>query len=99
MAMKTIRSNRYTVVPTLVPWSRRFNYFVEAQQPVDTFMLDDEELAKFRKGKSATPYGGFNDRRRHLERGRLPYSGEWSLVIVNHNEEPVTVYYEVSNPV
>ena len=99
MAMKTLRPNSFTAIPTFVPWSKRFNYFVEAQKPVDTFMLDDNELAKFRKGKSAIPYGGFDERRLHRERGRLPYDGEWSLVVVNHNEEPVTIYYEVSNAI
>ena len=99
MAIKTLRPKTYTVVPTRVPWNRIFTFWVEAEHPVDTFLLDDEELAKYRKGKEVTSFGGSDERRLHRERGRLPYGGEWFLVISNPSEDPVAVYYEVSNPV
>lgn len=95
MAVRTLRPKRYTVIPTRVPWSGHFKYRVEAERPVDTFMLDEEELEKFRGGRSVNSFGGFDERRVHRGRGRLPFGGKWFLVISNPNEQPVAVYYDL----
>lgn len=98
MPVKTLPPNTYTVVRSYVPWSKRFKYQVEAERPVDTYVLDEDELAKFKKGKRVRSYGGYEERRFHRDIGRLPREGEWYLVISNFGEEPSAVYYEVSNP-
>ena len=98
MPVKTLPPNTYTVVRTYIPWSKRFNFLVDADYPVDTYMLDEDELAKFRQGKIVRSYGGYEERRFHRDIGRLPYGGEWYLVISNFGEQSSDVYYEVSNP-
>ncbi len=94
--VKTLKPKTYTVVPTHISWSRRFRYLVQSEHPVDTYMLDDEELAKFGDGKEVMSFGGFDERRVHRMRARLPYGGKWNLVIANPSKEPTAVYYEIS---
>ena len=93
--VKTLKPKTYTVVPTHISWSRRLRYLVQSEHPVDTFMLDDEELAKFNDGKEVTSFGGFDERRVHMGRAKLPYGGKWNLVILNPSKEPTAVYYEI----
>ena len=95
-AVKTLKPKTYTVVPTRVSWSRCYKYLVQSEHPVDTYMLDDEELAKFNDGKEVTSFGGFDERRVHRGRAKLPYGGKWNLVILNPSKEPTAVYYEIS---
>ena len=95
-AAKILPPKTYTVIPTNVSWSRRYKYLVESEHPVDTFLLDDEELAKFDDGKEVVSFGGFDERRVHRARAKLPYGGKWNLVISNTSKESTAVYYEIS---
>ena len=75
---------------------RRFDYYVEADRPVTTFILDRDELDRFDKGADfVNSVGGYNRRRRHEGRVRLPSDDEWYFLIVNEENEPVAVHYDL----
>ena len=96
MAVKTLAPMSYTTVPTYVPWSKRIKYRVEAERPVDTFMIDREDIDRYDEGEHVPTYGKLRRGRLHVQRGKLPYSGDWVLVITNANDRPVAIHYEVS---
>jgi hypothetical protein len=91
-----LKANTHFTVPFDLPRSRRtVDFFVEADLPVRTFILDDDELAAFRAGKRYKTYGADRAKKRHEKRVRIP-SGAWNFVIVNSNDEPVSVFYELT---
>jgi hypothetical protein len=98
MAFATLRPYSYLKVRYPVPKRGLIDYKVEAERPVDTFVLDEEGLREFLgKGRDVySYYGGFSNRYEHHQELRLPFRGWWYLVIDNNQDEPVKVYYEVS---
>lgn len=101
MPIATLKPNTNIRIRYRVPRNRRIEYEVEADQPVDTYVLDDKGLEEFDHGKNAyiySYYGGFANRRHHQQELRLPFRGYWHLLIVSHNEEHVAVNYEVLSP-
>lgn len=95
-AVKILQPKTYAVVPTRVSWSKRCKYVVKSEHPIDTFMLYDEDLAKFGDGKEVELFGGFDDRRIHKAHVKLPCGGKWNLVISNQSRQPTAVYYKIS---
>lgn len=94
--VKTLQAKTYMVVPIRVSSSKRYKYLVQSEYPVDTFILDDEELAKLDDGEEeVTSFDGFNERRMHSVRAKLPCGGKWNLVIANQSSRPTAVYYEI----
>lgn len=71
----------------------RFN--VEAEFPVDTYIIDDNGFYEFKSGHEFTTYGGFFNREEHQQELRVPYEGYWYLVIRNPQTTPVAIHYEV----
>jgi hypothetical protein len=98
MPTALIKPKSYLRVRYHVPHRRLIDYTVEADRPVDTYILDDEGLNEFLgKGEDVySYYGGFYNRYKHHQELRLPFQGWWYLVIDNQNREPVAVHYEVS---
>jgi hypothetical protein len=82
-----------------VPRNGVIEYDVEAEPPVDTFVLDPEGLVEFNRGDDYihSYYGGFTNRRKHHQELKLPFRGWWYLIIKNSNKrESAAVHYEVS---
>jgi len=83
-----------------VPHRGLIEYHVEADRPVDTFILDRKGLMEFLDGKTDyiySYYGGFTNRYEHHQKIKLPFHDWWYLIIRNPNKkEPVAVHYEVS---
>ena len=93
---KTLSPMSYTAVPTYVPQNRRINYTVEAEHPVSTFLIDKDDFDRYDVGEEVRSFGGFSRKRYHKQRGKMPYSGDWMLVISNENRHPVAVHFDVS---
>jgi hypothetical protein len=69
---------------------------VEAQAPVNTYVLDEEGLREFYSGsREFSSWGGFTTRREHHQEIRLPFRGSWYLIVLNPSDSPVAVSYEV----
>lgn len=98
MATALLRPKSYLKVRYSVPRRGLVEYDVEANRPVDTFVLDEEGLNEFLGNKKTiySYYGGFSNRRLHHQELRLPFTGWWYLVIDNPHKEPVALHYEVS---
>ena len=101
MPTQMIKPNGYLKVRYKVPRRGLIEYTVEADRPVDTFVLDQEGLLEFedRAESVYSYYGGFARRREHHQELRLPPNvraeGFWYLVINNRNNESAAVHYEV----
>ena len=95
MRSKNLRPMSFTAVPAYVPRSRRIRYTVEADLPVSTFLMDRCDFDRYDRGEEVRTFGGSRQRRYHKQRGKMPYSGDWMLVISNENEHPVTVHFDV----
>lgn len=95
MRSKNLRPMSYTAVPTYVPRNRRINYTVEAEHPVSTFLIDRDDFHRYDDGEEVRSFGGFRRKRYHKQRGKMPYSGNWMLVISNENECSVAVHFDV----
>jgi hypothetical protein len=98
MPTALIEPGSYLRVRYSVPKRGLIEYSVEADRPVNTYILDEEGLKEFLgKGEDITSYyGGFYNRYEHHQELRLPFRGWWYLVIDNENHDPVAVHYEVS---
>jgi len=98
MPMALIKPRGYLRVRYSVPRRGLIEYYVQADKPVNTYILDEQGLSEFLgKGEDVySYYGGFHNRREHRQELRLPFRGWWYLVIDNENREPVAVHYEVS---
>jgi hypothetical protein len=69
---------------------------VVADEPVTTFVVDRDGLEQLRQSASSVDsYGGFWRRGRHHQSLRLPYSGEWYLVIENTGNAITDLTYKV----
>lgn len=79
MGVKTLKAMSYTTVPTYVPRSRRIKFTVEAEHPVSAFLIDKEDFDRYDDGERVRSYGGPRRKRFHVQRGKLPYSGDWML--------------------
>lgn len=74
-------------------------YEVEANRPVDTYILDEQGLQEFysKRDYIESYYGGFSNRYNHTQELRLPFSGWGYLVIKNPHDASVAVHYELSS--
>ena len=89
-----IADSHFAVV--LRPKGRGIMFLVEAEEPVDTYVFDERGLADFQQnGNTDQTWGGSEHRRRHNEKIALASGRRWYLVIVNWNESPVAIHYEV----
>ena len=75
----------------------RLKYIVEASSNVHVFIVDNKGWESFNKGKqfnwkNKKYYGEYIE-----EEVRLPYMGEWNLLIVNGTEEVIGFNFEVYN--
>jgi len=96
MPTETLKPNTHLRIRFSPDRRRRFGYFVEADQPVTTFILDPDELDKFDRGVDyVESLGGFHRRRRHEGRVRLPSTDDWYFLIVNEEDKPVAVHYDI----
>jgi hypothetical protein len=80
------------------PRGGNIEYLVEANHPVDTFVLDEGGLKEFNTGDKFiySYYGGFSNRKLHQQELKLPFKGTWYLIIKNSDKNnPVAVHYEV----
>lgn len=100
MPTTLLRPDTHLRIRYPVPHRGLIEYNVEADQPVDTFVLDRNGLMEFLDGKDDyiySYYGGFTNRYKHHQEIKLPFRGWWYLIIRNPNKkESVAVHYEVS---
>jgi hypothetical protein len=100
MPTTTIKAGKDLIIRYPVPRGRWIEYQVEADQPVSTFVLDEEGKQQFsnrRRDEVESYYGGFHRRYNHRQELRLPFGGWWYLAIENLDDDhPVAVHYEVS---
>jgi hypothetical protein len=101
MPVALIKPNSHLKIKYPVPRGRRIEYEVESDKPVTTYVLDEEGLDQFYNGRAeyiTSYYGGFSGRRKHYQQLKLPFKGDWYLVIKNDQDKAVAVHYEVSSP-
>jgi hypothetical protein len=100
MPTEKIRPNSHLKIRFQIPKNRVVKYEVEADRPVDTYILDEKGLQEFYAKNTdwiESYYGGFSNRYKHRQELRLPFSGWAYLVIKNSQNETVAVHYELSS--
>lgn len=76
--------------------SSLIEFWVDATDPVTTYVLDDDGLADLRAGaEELESYGGFTRRLKHHGDARVP-RGPFYLVIVNETNQIVDVDYDIA---
>jgi hypothetical protein len=98
MPILTLKPDTNVRIKYSVPKSGWVSFNVEAESPVDTFILDADGVKQFNQGEAfVDSYGGFTNRRVHEQEIRLPFKGPWWLIIKNSNtKKAAAVHYEVS---
>lgn len=92
---RTLDANMHLSLRFPVPRRGRIKFHVEAELPVNTYILDSEGINEFYARHGIPSYGGFTNRRNHDQRIQLPFRGDCYLIILNPHPEPVAVHYEV----
>jgi hypothetical protein len=98
MPVALIKPNKHLRVKYKVPRNGLVDYSVEADRPVTTFIVDDEGLKEFygRGDEVHSYYGGFPNRRWHQQELKLPFKGNWYLIILNEDDKnPAATWYNV----
>lgn len=96
MPTEMLEPNKHLRIRFAPGRNRRVRYFVEADKPVTTFLLDPDELERFYEGvPSVRSFGGQSRRRRHEGRVQLPSDDDWYFLIVNEGADPVAVHYDL----
>ncbi|MCR4318245.1 MAG: hypothetical protein NUW37_18030 [Planctomycetes bacterium] len=98
MATTLLDSGTHLCIRFSASKKRELEFYVEAQKPVSTYILDREGKDAFYDGEEPRDYsyGGFTNRKRHEQEIKLPYPGEWFLLIVNwEDNEDIAVHYEI----
>ena len=70
-------------------------FYVEAEFPIDTYVVDSQGFNDFQSGHGYDIYGGFAGQVEHRQELKVPFDGDWYLVIKNPRPESVAVHYEV----
>jgi hypothetical protein len=91
----TLRQNSYIFFQFSLRRRGSIKFYVEAEQPVDTFVVDEDGFREFEAGRQCTIYGGFEGQQEHRQEVRVPYEGTWYLIISNPSYQPVAVHHEV----
>lgn len=94
----TIPADRNVRLKYRVPDDGVVSFWLEADRPVETYIVRPRGLEHFDQGsKSFVYYGGFpRARKRQRQEVRLPFKGSWYLIILNPSRtEPSVVDYEV----
>ena len=83
-----------------VPSSGLFEFSIEADEPVASYIVRPGGLEEFDQGKKRFRYyGGFPEARKVQHQFlKLPYSGTHYLLIVNRDARRVRVKYDVLLP-
>jgi hypothetical protein len=75
---------------------RRIEFDVEGDDPVTTYVVDQDGLDQFYAGEDIDAFGGFHRRRKHNDEVTIPPNTPWYLVIMNEEQHPVAVSYDVA---
>jgi hypothetical protein len=100
MPLDTIRPNSHLKLRYSAPPNRRVRFEVEANHPVTTWVLDEEGLREYNRGRGdiESYYGGFPYRRIHEGKAVFPpdFQGPWYFIIENDSKgKTVAVRYEI----
>lgn len=92
----TVGPNENVRIKFSVPKDHWIEFDVEAEQPIDVWVLDKEGLEQFDAvEKTIECYYRRLRSMKHHEELELPFRGSWWLLIVNRSDEPVAVHYDV----
>jgi len=93
----TLGPNEHERIKFQVPKDHWVEFNVEADRPVDVWIVDREGLRQFYEvEKTIECYYRRLRSKQHHEEIELPFRGSWWLLIVNRDEEhSVAVHYDV----
>jgi len=95
MPTQTLPANSYIYFKFHFRRRGVIKFYVEAELPVDTYVVDEPGFENFTSGYEFTTYGGFTNREKHQQELRVPFEGYWYLIIQNHQIRGIAVHYEV----
>jgi hypothetical protein len=98
MPVETIPPDEYISLEYKPVRSRTFEFEIDADHPVKTYVVGPRALERFEEGSKNFKYwGGFPDPRRHQrQKVWIPFSGPVYLIIANPDRyETAEVDYEV----
>lgn len=98
MNRATVKGERLFTVQHVVPRGKVVEFKVIGNDPVNSYVFDDDDLANMKAGRAFSSYGGFEGRTFHhqvLELFNLKRGERWYLAVYNPNKSETDIYYEV----
>jgi len=97
MPTQIVSAGKFRKVRYDTPRRRKVELQVEASSPINVYLIDAEDLDRFRSGGEVEGSHFSNTKRLETEvRLPLEFGAEWYLVIENPDEDkPVAVHYDV----
>jgi hypothetical protein len=79
-----LRGDEYITLEYKRPKSRVFEFEIDADHPVKTYIVGPKNLTRFEEGKKFDYVGGFPDgKKHHKQKLWIPFSGPVHLIISN----------------
>lgn len=93
----TLEGETYIYVPFEIKsiWNARIRYLVDSEHTVAAYIVDENDLNKFKNTDEWEYYAGYESRLYFNEKVHLPKPGKYYLVIWNKRTEPTAVHYEL----
>ena len=95
MPTAIIPPNNHLLIRRSLPRRRPLEFYVEAGDPVTTYLVDREGHDAFYRGDDVPYYGGFANRRTHNQKVYLDAPGIYYLIIVNNGSKDVAAHWEI----
>ena len=97
MAVELLKPDTHVVIKYPARTRKRHIEFdVEGNDPVTAYVMDKDGLDQFYAGEDMDVFYGFRRRRKHNDEVTIPSNTPWYLVIMNEEDHPVAVSYDVA---
>ena len=97
MPVLRLRPDEYISLEYKRPKSRWFEFEIDADRPVKTYIVGPKNLRRFEEGRKFNYVGGYPEERDHQrQKVWISFSGPVYLIISNpHRDKPVELEYDV----
>lgn len=95
MPVKIIRGNEHLRISYHVQRGTHFQFEVEGNATVNTYLVDAKGLDDFEAGDEFEVYAGQTNRLYHDDEADIPFTGPIWFIILNPHDFDVAIHYEV----
>lgn len=96
MSIALVPPEHHILIRRLLSKPKYVEFYVEASEPISTYILDSKELDVFYAGEdiSSLGLGGFQKRKVHHQKLWLWINGKYYFLIVNESMQDVGIFWE-----